>query len=379
MTDAERPWLPLLNEAGRLEDGPARLALFEEAVRLADLHADDAASFELRQRMFWSAIVSGQADKMLVAFAWCLAMADRQPERFPERQLFWRYCYSVPGVMRTFPQFGRSQIEGVFDDLYAHLRRSGRGIRAVVGQQALTCLYLGDLDRAADLWERQAREQIDPELHDPMIAQKEVAHYHLIRGDEPAALDGAEPLFAGRVPGRPPHLMFAHLLPLLVRAGRVAEAVHWHRVGYPVLAAQILALGEIGKHVEFLALTGNLDLGVTLLERHAPWLPVTHEVIDRYNFLLGCRFLLERLREERGPSARLRLPADFPGHRPDGDYVLDAVVAAVDAAACELAARYDARAGNDWFGRTTTAFSRSLHGSIVRHPLPARTDKNAKH
>jgi hypothetical protein len=157
----------------------------------------------------------------------------------------------------------------------------------------------------------------------------------------------------------------------LVRAGRVEEAMRCHLREYHRLAGTVLYLGEIGKHMEFLALTDNLDAAVVLLERHAAWRWRTHEYVDRFNFQVSARFVVERLRASGRERARLRLPKEMPVHRPDGDYDLTELAGWYDGESREIAALYDARAGNDFFSRTNLDAERELHTLVTPHPLPA--------
>ena len=81
----------LLDQAGELPDGPSKLALLEEAVRLADVHQDVALGDEVRSDLIRVAKFSGYPEKALVAFSWRLAQADRDPDNFPEKDLLWEY------------------------------------------------------------------------------------------------------------------------------------------------------------------------------------------------------------------------------------------------------------------------------------------------
>ena len=103
---------------------PVRLALEEEAVRMADTHQDTTLGFTLRRDLIQTATFCGHPEKSLVAFTWLLAQADRDPERFPESQLMWQYKWIVNALDR-FPQITRKQIEDALADMEARYRRCG--------------------------------------------------------------------------------------------------------------------------------------------------------------------------------------------------------------------------------------------------------------
>jgi len=67
----------LVGQASVLDNGAARVALIEEAVRLADAHNDTASGFHARMELVSAAMSAGQPDVMLVAFSWCLSQCDR--------------------------------------------------------------------------------------------------------------------------------------------------------------------------------------------------------------------------------------------------------------------------------------------------------------
>src|SRR5271163_1247260 len=99
-TDNDRPWLPLLEQALTLPQGGVRLAILEEAVRMADAHRDPEASFFMRQELMNSAMGAGRPETLLVHFAWCLAQCDREPQRFDEGHILWQYATTITNKMR---------------------------------------------------------------------------------------------------------------------------------------------------------------------------------------------------------------------------------------------------------------------------------------
>src|SRR5688572_13968343 len=79
----------LLEEAEGLSYAPTRVALCEEAVRLADLHNDVPLGYEARMKLVQAASFAGLSEVMLIAYTWCLARYDETPTRFDEHRLLW--------------------------------------------------------------------------------------------------------------------------------------------------------------------------------------------------------------------------------------------------------------------------------------------------
>src|SRR5439155_17014048 len=85
----------LTEEAELTGHGPAKIGLLEEAVRLADTHGDTEAGFNIRLTLMEASSFAGRPDLLLVAFSWCLAQHDRDPDLFGDEDLLWKYKWVV--------------------------------------------------------------------------------------------------------------------------------------------------------------------------------------------------------------------------------------------------------------------------------------------
>jgi hypothetical protein len=150
------------------------------------------------------------------------------------------------------------------------------------------------------------------------------------------------------------------LLPML-KQGRAAEAMTYHRRGYKLRAGNIRHLDSIAKHIAFLALTDNLGRAVRLFEKHLPDALRTSNAFNRMRFLIDTLPLLDRLRKAGREATRLRLPAECPlapgGERP----TVPALREWVRATAAELTRAFDVRNGNDYYARRLAAAPRLQH------------------
>lgn len=366
----------ILRDALRLEAGPARLALLEEAVRIADSTNDVAAGFFVRNNwLMWAALASGQPEKMLVNFSWCRSQCDRDPEQFPENELLFKYRHWVTTVLRNFPQFSRQQIQDAFDDLTIRFQRCGRSLRGVYKERCETAVQLGDFDVAEAAFQEWQRLPLDDEWDDAASECNDEAEYiHNGRRDVAGALQHLEPIFQRRLKfrqgSRVPLKTFASFLRPLCQMGRWDDAMKCHLHGYPLIARLMHYIGEVGSHIEFLALTGNLTQAVKMFERHWPDSHASHEVRFVFDFRLGSRFLLERLRDAGHRAFKLRAPKDFPLYQESGEYDLDAVIGWFTGEIERVAAAFNARAGNTAFSAAHIAPTGELAALAKPHPLP---------
>jgi hypothetical protein len=151
---------------------------------------------------------------------------------------------------------------------------------------------------------------------------------------------------------------------------------HHHR-GYRLVAGNRKFVGEVGKHVTFLALTANLGRAVKLFERHLAWALETRDLLTRFDFYLALRFLLERVAEAGQGSLKLRLPAAFPAHQEGGRYDVAVLAAWFEAALGELAGRFDGRNDNDGFARRLDE-ARCWKKWVTPFPLKPPRGENAE-
>src|SRR5262249_61142281 len=120
----------LLYEAAVLPHGASKVALLEEAVRLADSHGDIGLGFDVRKDLVNACNFSGFPEKTLVAFSWRLAQVDRSPEEFDENDLLWEYKW-IATLLPQYPQITRTQILEMLDDLKRRYLHAGSSLRPV--------------------------------------------------------------------------------------------------------------------------------------------------------------------------------------------------------------------------------------------------------
>jgi hypothetical protein len=106
----------ILDEAANHAIGPAQVAKIEEAVRLADSIHDDALRFGARIELVTSATFAGMPERSLVAFAWLLAKADAEPERFDVEQLLFPYRWIVEDIPYLL-SVSTERVDALIDDM----------------------------------------------------------------------------------------------------------------------------------------------------------------------------------------------------------------------------------------------------------------------
>ncbi|CAM5406618.1 hypothetical protein SVIOM74S_02867 [Streptomyces violarus] len=175
-------------------------------------------------------------------------------------------------------------------------------------------------------------------------------------GDDERALRTWEPVLAGKESCReePTRSVSYALLPLL-RTGRTDRARELHLAGYRGCRRDPSMAQEVGRHLEFCALTGNEARGLELLAENRSLFGEVDSPLDLLGFLTGVEVLLQRV-ELLGHG---ELPAaGFAGRT----WTVAGLRAEVRGRADDLAARFDARNG-------TTAHTDRRTARLDRAPL----------
>jgi hypothetical protein len=361
----------LMQQAEGLPDSPTKVALIEEAIRIADSHSDLVEGFSLRKDLMKAATFGGAPEKALVAFTWCIGQCDRDPETFEAEEILWEYKWVVSSL-RHFPQIGLQQIEDAMDDMTRRYEKAGLGVRPIHKLRVRLAMHRGDHELAQKLQRHWRSAPIRWGNDCPACEQDDQVDFLIFMGKDDRAVDLAKPIIQGGMScAEVPHVTYASLLWPLLRLGRVKEAAEHHRRGYPMIASGGDFLAEVAEHLTFLALTGNLDRGVTLLEKHLSWALETMALSRRFDFALAARLLTLRLEEAGRESLKLRLPKEFPLHREDGVYAVADLSAWFEQDARGLAEQFDKRNGTDAFARELAELP-GLRQWAVDYPLSKR-------
>jgi hypothetical protein len=349
----------LLARADALPHGMAQYAFCDEAVSLADAHNDIDAGYKARQRYVEATTFSGQPEKALVAFTWCLAQYDGAPDRFRAHTLLWQYKW-VANALPRFPQVSREQFAATIDDLERRFLAYGSTAQPICRVRHTAALKMGDLDAARDAFARLAKLKRGTLSDCEACEMDSRVWHHVCLGDDAAAVAAAGVILDGHYScSSVPHETLAQVLLPLLRLGRGPEAMAHHRRGYLMISKNPLHfISEIGAHIKFLALTGNHTRGLRLIENYLHLALETRCPAWAFDFFLAVKVLLESRREVRSGPVRIRLPESFPERSGSGKYDLDRLHAWFAGRAAEIAAEFDARNGNDWYSGDLDQYQR---------------------
>lgn len=344
----------LLQEAGSLPDGAAKLEVLEAAVRIADAEGLLELAYDIRSDIVRTAIFNGFPLKAIVAFSWQLGQYDRQPEWFDSYDLLWSYKWIV-GEICHFPDIPLTQIEALAEDLGKRYREHGYGPRTYLYYRFRLAMDLGRSEEAGTYLEQLQKLPRDRMSDCMACEQNQIVQYYAAAGDDHMALEAAKPILSGSMRcAEVPHITISHLLLPLHRAQSEEEAVKAHIRGYKLIKGKREFIEAISRHIEYLAIT-NPKKGIELFEQHIA-LTLQHE--DPYQTMLFHLYsskLLRRFALE-DPGYRLRLPASFV--TANGELTLEELAGHFGRLATTAAQKYDLRNGNRVYSELTAAVLR---------------------
>jgi tetratricopeptide (TPR) repeat protein len=345
-----------LQENDRRPYGRTRTVTAEELVDAAEQFAEPVplvhALLELQEAYTYGA----EPRKSPVVFARLLTLFDEQPDVFDERlrhMLFWRFKW-VAHALRQLPEIPLASLRQWLTEMRDRYEKAGLGLQPYYGQAYQLAAHVGeDTTPAYELWAARTRTRLsDCEACETC----ERALYHLTAGDDERALRTWEPVLAGKesCQEEPARSVSYALLPLL-RTGRTDRARELHLAGYRGCRRNPSMAQEVGRHLEFCALTGNEARGLELLSENRNLFEEVDSPLDLLGFLTGVEVLLQRV-EHLGHGD---LPtAGYAGRT----WAVSGLRAEVRGRADDLAARFDARNG-------TTAHTDRRRSRLDRAPL----------
>lgn len=309
----------LVKETVYLPDDDEKVAILEEAVRLADTGRDIKLQYETRETFLRAAYFSGAIEKALVAFSWCLAQFDKYPGKFDEWMILWRYKWMI-NVISDFPEVSKEQIYQMLDEMAERYRKSGNGLRAVYKYRYRFELFRGNREEAIKHY-NHAINLPEDELSDCAACElDEQVTFNIYSGKDYLALLIAKPILSGvRKCSSVPHRTLAKLLLPLLRLGQRDRAWEFHLQGYRLIEGNKAYLSYLSDHLMFLPLYGDLEKAALLLEKHYTWSEKIKNMHDRYLFYRAAWLFLD-IMSESADTLELSLPPSFPLYDESGRY-----------------------------------------------------------
>ena len=361
----------LQGEAWGLEASPAKVAILEQAVQLADSLGDVGEGYEVREQLIEAATFGGMEDRALVAFSWCLAQSDKDPDRFPEEDLLWKYKWVLAGIT-DYPAIPLAKIHAMEDDFERRLKRNGYGLRSLYKLRMDNANEMG-FQREGDKFEAKWRKARRDGMVDCHACEVDAEVSALVGAGEYAeAVKKARPIMSGKIGCHTvPQRTFADIIIAELSRNRVAKAGEAFERGYPQVAGNPDFLSTVGWHLCYLTRVLDVPRGLRLIERHLPWAAQTNNPSERMAFYSRTGTFFEHLAEDRPKPRKVRIPGTLGIHNDDHRYAPADLAAWFRAESAQIASRFDTRNGNhftSWDVADTRALTLGLERPDYEEP-----------
>jgi tetratricopeptide (TPR) repeat protein len=350
---------------GQLQEAPfgtARSARTEELVDAAErLELDEALPAAMLE-LLTAYEFGNELRKAPVLFSRILTLYQERPENFDEwceHRLFWCFKW-VTWALLCLPEIPLPVVEGWIAKMREHYAAAGKPLQAVHISRFHLASHTGlGAESAYEQWATRPRDEFsDCEA----CEARERGIYWQDRGEDERALREWEPVLSQGIGcAEEPASTISHALLSLVRAGRGEQAAALHRSGYRMAKPEVGMDVQVGRHLEFLALTGNAARGLELLAENRGRFDSTTDPLSRLYFLDGVRVLLTQLVAEGAAQA----PVTGPGGRA---HTVESLLAEITALSDELARKFDERNGTSCQGDFHR--ERCARTPLTAEPLP---------
>ncbi|WP_028776919.1 hypothetical protein [Shimazuella kribbensis] len=273
----------LMDQAYLAPNGRVKIGLLEEAIRYADIHLDVDAQFEARMELVDTAIFSGHGEKAIVAFAWCLAQYDKDPDIWNEHQMMWNYKWVVDRLL-LFPDIELAKVEEMMEDLKKRFMQTGHGPHFYYFMKQELAMLLDKPKEVEHYYAKWIKEPSDSlsDCHACTLANQTKALLYLGKLDE--ALAVAQPILEGRASCHSvPHRTYGDLLLPLLHANHKAEAEKYFQKCYELVYNQTGFLEIIIQLFQYTTIT-NTPKAISLFENFLPEALDSDESLIKYNF-----------------------------------------------------------------------------------------------
>lgn len=273
--------------ARQMPFGLARNEVAAELVREVTAEGPEGALAYALFSLVESYAFSEEVEKAYLPFTRLVRLWDERPELFDAEDthsLFWSFKWMV-GDLMGYPAIPAAQITATIEDMERRYRLAGNGLSAVNHLKFTWHHLLGDGDLASsyDTWVTTERDDFSQcpacEPGDRTTYLFEAGRYEEgIRLLETAQEAGAECRTE-------PADMLSQLQLAYLEVGDAEGAARAHRRGLVTLDSSGEMCAAHGRHIQFLARTGNTTMALRFLLRYQKLLTRTESPQGRWAFL----------------------------------------------------------------------------------------------
>lgn len=350
----------LIEEARQLPDCAARNALYERVASAAEALGDLDSAWHARCAILESSAshAAPRFENLFLSLAWCLAVSDADPDRFPASRVLWQYKW----VATDAPRYAAVPKRVLFDlvsDMDQRFIAAGWGPRAGIHKRLELLQVLGDPSGALELVQQWHAAPRDRGSDCKACECSSLCEILADAGHHDQAIREARAIISGQLScSTVPHSTFGHLLGSFLILGKPDLARSLYDKGRRLVAALTEGAPKLSApYLLFAAYIGDIENVVSTLRSRLPGAMSLTSDEDRLRWF-GLAAVAARLLAARGvpvlDAHALEASSDLPS--------LDTGLLAAQFAeiagrhAARLDARNGSRAKTDWLKHTESTW-----------------------
>lgn len=334
----------ILLKSDALNNPDDKIALLKQAINIADANNDLDWGFDLRLDLICQEIYTSHCTESFPAFAWILNARDNNPEMFDESDFLWEYKWMATSSRRNV-NISREQIESIMEDLRERMKRNGYTDRAYYTIALYWQLFLGNIDKAKEYIKLRDETPRDRMSHCAACELDASVEMELIDGNIEKALTLAHDLITKKLTcGHMPFGTFCNLAYYMNKAKDERATEYFLKAEEEMLEMEhdTSLINDISLLMYYLV-DNDEAKAWEYFENYAGW-ELNGEDAHSFDFSLAVLRLLKE-----GGTKTLNMDTALPYYRVDNTYDVKLLYDYYYAKADDLATRFDARNGNNYF------------------------------
>jgi hypothetical protein len=329
----EERYQELIDEAYYLPYGDSKIALLEEAIRIADAHLSFSHQYHARMGLTEAAVMSGRVEKGIVSFAWCLANFERGDHHYSDYTIIWHYKW-ICGNIKEFPDVSKAKIEEMLEDYRQWLQKAGYNLRSYYKLQRSWAEHRGDSEQAQQYFAKWQETEDDVMTDCEACEVNSEVYYWLNQGQFDTAYEKAQPLLKGGLTCHSvPQTTYSELLLPLLERGRKEEADTFYQRCYKGIHGESGFTSTAGDLIKYLVVV-NQEKAISVFEEFVNEVYQSRVPLTKYDFYLPSSLLLSYLTPDQ--QKLLRMPEGLTPEK-------------IETEMREIAVKFDQRNGTPCF------------------------------
>lgn len=331
---------------GLIGDEEAMLAL-QSAADYADREGDLASAWAARDSLMHRSHATDRVREQLAAFAWLLHSKPREQHGYWGHSLMWTYKWVAVNLANSV-DLSREQIDSLIEAMQERYAAEGLGTAPIQAVRLDLAIAMGHAHESEELFSSWKSNQDKAGEDCPACIRATEVEYLLARDNLDEALDRAKPLLERQMRcATVPHTTYARFLLPLIERKDLARAGSMHGRGARLLQGLEGCGSTFALHACYLACGRHWEASFQLLTPRFGTILRSRAANVELLTLLAMELACAAAVSMKVGAAPLSLPAIVPEHPADGIWDLVALGRWAKGRADELAARLDARNGND--------------------------------